>query len=72
MKVFKDLPRANYMSLADQAQDLTTEYLIQEVIKTDLFKVAKAFLSELDSRIGSELSEDEYFDILDKCNPTIK
>ena len=43
-----------------------------EVIKTDLFKVAKAFLSELESRIGSELSEDEYFDILDKCNPTIK
>jgi len=72
MKVFKDLPRTNYMSLADQAQDLTTEYLIQEVIKTDLFKVAKAFLSELESRIGSELSEDEYFDILDKCNPTIK
>lgn len=70
MKVFKNSPRANYMSLFDQAQDLTTEYLIQQVIKTDLVKVAKAFLSELESRIGSELTEDEYFDVLNKCNPT--
>lgn len=70
MRVFKESPRQNYMSLQDQAQDLTTEYLIQEVIKTDLFKVAKAFLCELEDRIGSELTEDEYFDILDKCNPT--
>jgi hypothetical protein len=70
MRKFKESPRENYMSLYDQAQDLTTGYLIQEVIKTDLVKVAKAFLSELDSRIGSELTEDEYFNILDKCNPT--
>lgn len=70
MRVFKESPRQNYMSLQDQAQDLTTEYLIQEVIKTDLFKVAKAFLSELEVRIDSDLSEEEYFDILDKCNPT--
>lgn len=70
MKVFKESPRQNYMSLQDQAQDLTTEYLIQEVIKTDSVKVAKAFLYELAIRIDSELTEDEYFDILDKCNPT--
>jgi len=70
MRKFKESPRENYMSLYDQAQDLTTEYLIQEVIKTDLVKVAKAFLYELESRIGSELTEDEYFNILDKSNPT--
>ncbi len=70
MKVFKESPRENYMSLEDQAQDLTTEYLIKEVVKTDLVKVAKAFLCELESRIDSELTEDEYFDVLDKCNPT--
>ncbi len=70
MTKFRVSPRTNYMSLADKAQDLTTEYLIKEVVKTDLVKVAKAFLCELESRIDSELTEDEYFDVLDKCNPT--
>ena len=70
MKVFKNSPRANYLSLFDQAQDLTTEYLIQEVTNTNSCKVANAFLSELEYRIGIDISENEYFDILNKCNPT--
>jgi hypothetical protein len=52
------------------AQDLTTDYLINEVVKTDKIKVAKCYLSELESRIDNDLTEDEYFNILDKCNPT--
>jgi hypothetical protein len=58
------------MSLYDMAQDLTTNYLIDEVVKTDKIKVAKCYLSELESRIDTDLTEYKYFDILDKCNPT--
>jgi len=58
------------MSLSDKAQDLTTDYLINEVVKTDKIKVAKSYLSELESRIDTDLTEDKFFDVLDKCNPT--
>ena len=70
MTKFRVSPRTNYMSLYDMAQDLTTDYLINEVVKTDKIKVAKCYLSELESRIDNDLTEDEYFDVLDKCNPT--
>lgn len=70
MKKFRVSPRSNYMSLSDKAQDLSTKYLITQVVKTDEIKIAKCFLSELESRIDSELTEEEYFDVLDKCNPT--
>ena len=70
MNKFRVSPRSNYMSLSDKAQDLSTKYLISQVVKTDKIKIAKCLLSELESRINSELTEDEYFDVLDKCNPT--
>ena len=70
MNKFRVSPRSNYMSLSDKAHDLSTKYLISQVVKTDKIKIAKCFLSELESRIDSELTEDEYFDVLDKCNPT--
>ena len=70
MNKFRVSPRSNYMSLSDKAQDLSTKYLISQVVKTDKIKIAKCLLSELESRIDSELTEDEYFDVLDKCNPT--
>ena len=70
MNKFRVAPRSNYMSLSDKAQDLTTDYLINEVVKTDKIKVAKSYLSELESRIDTDLTEDKFFDVLDKCNPT--
>ena len=70
MNKFRVSPRSNYMSLSDKAQDLTTDYLINEVVKTDKIKVAKSYLSELDNRIDTDLTEDKFFDVLDKCNPT--
>lgn len=70
MNKFRVSPRSNYMSLSDKAQDLTTDYLINEVVKTDKIKVAKSYLSELESRIDTDLTEDKFFDVLDKCNPT--
>jgi hypothetical protein len=70
MKKFRVSPRTNYMSLYDIAQDLTTNYLIDKVVKTDKIKVAKCYLSELESRIDIDLTENKYFDVLDKCNPT--
>lgn len=70
MNKFRVSPRSNYMSLSDKAQDLTTDYLINEVVKTDKIKVAKSYLSELENRIDTDLTEDKFFDVLDKCNPT--
>ncbi len=70
MNKFRVSPRTNYMSLYDMAKDLTTDYLINEVVKTDKIKVAKSYLSELESRIDTDLTQDKFFDVLDKCNPT--
>jgi len=58
------------MSLTDMAQDLTTEYLINKVVNSDSIKECRDLLSELEGRIDSDLTEDQYFDVLDKCNPT--
>ena len=52
------------------AQDLTTEYLINKVVNSDSIKECRDLLSELEGRIDSDLTEDQYFDVLDKCNPT--
>ena len=70
MTKFRVSPRTNYMSLADMAQDLTTEYLINKAVNSDSIKESKALLCELEGRIDSDLTEDQYFDVLDKCNPT--
>ena len=70
MTKFRVSPRTNYMSLADMAQDLTTEYLINKAVNSDSIKECKALLCELEGRIDSDLTEDQYFDVLDKCNPT--
>jgi len=70
MNKFRVSPRTNYMSLTDMAQDLTTEYLINKVVNSDSIKECRDLLSELEGRIDSDLTEDQYFDVLDKCNPT--
>ena len=70
MEKFKDTPRTNYMSIEDAAQDFTTEYLLHKIPFLDSMKVAKAYLCELEGRIGEELTEEQYFEALDQCNPT--
>ncbi len=69
MEKFRVKPRTKYLSLSDMAQDLKTDYMISKVIVSKSIKECKSFLSELESRIDTDLTEDEYFDILDKCNP---
>ena len=69
MRKFRTEKRSNYMSIQDAAQDFTTEYLLSKIPSLDSMKVAKAYLSELESRIDVELTEEEYFEALDKCNP---
>lgn len=69
MEKFRVKPRLKYLSLSDMAQDLQTDFIISKVIVSKSIKECKTFLSELENRIDSDLTENEYFDVLDKCNP---
>jgi hypothetical protein len=53
------------MSLSDECQDLTTEYLIKKVKLTKRLKDQMTIMRELDTRV---LSAPEYYELLESCN----
>ena len=65
MNKYRNTPRTNYMSLADQCQDLSTEYLIKKVGLTKRLNDQMTIMRELDSR---DLSAPEYYELLETCN----
>ena len=65
MNKYRNTPRTNYMSLSDECQDLTTEYLIKKVKLTKRLKDQMTIMRELDTRV---LSAPEYYELLESCN----
>jgi hypothetical protein len=63
---YKNTKRNNYMSLTDLAQDLTTETLIKVLENENKLSKQMTIMSEIDKR--NELSDDKYFELLEKCN----
>lgn len=63
---YKGTRRNSYMSLTDLAQDLTTESLLEVLPTLVKLKNQMVIMTEIEKR--EELSEDEYFDLLDTCN----
>jgi len=69
MEKYRTEPRKNYMSLADQVQDCSTFYLLNQIDKLERLKDQMTIISELERRLElRELSEKAFFNALDKCN----
>lgn len=67
MKTFKENQRrSSYMSLADMAQDLTTEKLVEMVKNESKFNNQMILMTEIEKR--NELTDNEYFELLESCN----
>jgi hypothetical protein len=69
METFKTKPRSNYMSLADKAQDLTTNYLINLIQNLEKLTDQLTIMRELEKRLNlGELTEDVFYNTLEQCN----
>jgi len=54
------------MSLTDQCQDLSTEYLIKKVGLTKRLKDQMTIMNELEKR--DEMMDDDFMELLETCN----
>ena len=63
---FKTTGRDNYMSLSDLLQDVTTENLIELLPSVKKLSQQMDIMNEIEIR--NELSDDQYFSLLETCN----
>ncbi len=63
---YRNSKRDNYMSLTDLVQDLTTDSLINILPTIEKLKKQLIVMSEIEKR--NELSDEDYFELLETCN----
>jgi hypothetical protein len=66
MNKYRNTPRTNYMSLSDQCQDLSTEYLVKKVGLTKRLNDQMTIMNQLEKR--NEMMDDDFMELLETCN----